>query len=112
MKRSRLYTAQAWVFDGFAEGWLGPDGVLLLRLLANNAGDVVTLAVLTRLWEDYREAQLCLGSTDPAPFMSVNDAGSGTGVEDGEEGSENGTRDRVLSQAHPRFADPPEPVYC
>ena len=42
------------LFEKFVHSHLGLDGVLVLRLMATNAGVVFTLAVIRNLWVDYK----------------------------------------------------------
>ncbi|KIH44134.1 hypothetical protein ANCDUO_25850, partial [Ancylostoma duodenale] len=43
------------LLDRFVLGFLKSDGVFILRMMANHAGDIVVVHVVKALWQEFRE---------------------------------------------------------
>lgn len=50
-----LFCLPVHTFDRFVEDYLKSDGVLILRIVANHAGDVIVMEVLNKLWKRYKD---------------------------------------------------------
>ncbi len=65
-----------WKLAGFVRKMLRPDGVFVLRLMADNAGEVITSQVVRRLWTEYIEkpesaaAAAAAGNAKPPAYDS------------------------------------------
>ncbi|CAD6184516.1 unnamed protein product [Caenorhabditis auriculariae] len=54
----RLYTVISFaphLLDSFVSNFLKSDGVLMLRMMANHAGDMVVVQIVRALWQEFRE---------------------------------------------------------
>ncbi|CCD69899.1 Innexin-19 [Caenorhabditis elegans] len=54
----RLYTVIAFaphLLDTFVSDFLKSDGVLMLRMISNHAGDMIVVQLVRNLWQEFRE---------------------------------------------------------